>query len=154
MCSPFCVPLAGRYKGHSVLRAMFACPQNTLVLSGKGEMLKTPRYGRELSWKPLCLPARVPSNQSIWQYPGEEYPMASAYWDSASGIQMGTSGRFLPGSLPKRRPHTESDYQNMQNIKEATGKNVTLKYPLLPVLFFVPSGSHYVARAGQELCTD
>lgn len=64
---PFCVPLAGHCKEHSVLRAMLACPQNTLVLSGKGEMLKTPRYGRELSWKPLCLPARVPSNQSIWQ---------------------------------------------------------------------------------------
>lgn len=26
--------------------------------------------GGWLSWKPLCLPARVPSNQSAWQYPG------------------------------------------------------------------------------------
>jgi len=53
-------------RGHSVLRAMLACPCNTLVLNGKGEMKKkkSQTWGRGVL---VVMVAALPARQSAQQ---------------------------------------------------------------------------------------
>lgn len=69
-----------------LLEQRTSCPESYACLSleylginGKGEMQKIADVCEGgLSWKLFCLPGRMPSNQSIWQYP-RGYPVASTH---------------------------------------------------------------------------
>lgn len=105
-------------------------------------------HGNPFACQPGCPATRASGSiqeNILWPLHTRTLPQASR-WILLEG--------FCQRASQNDTPTPESAYQN---IKE-TNKDLTLNNPLLHVHLFVfspyPSGSHYVARPGQELCVD